>query len=251
MNFQLAQIYQARILGQVDTVSMGRPEAAVPLLEQTFHSADNMAHQDPDDQSVRGHVAMAGITLADIVRQTDASRALDIYDHVFRHMSEIKDNVSFRRYEVNALAGSSYALRRLGRPAEARRRLDAAFDRLRQVKFYPAEKVRPGSEADETLSALAEYESGNGNIAGAIGIYTKLLGEIIAWGPEPEANLMDSVDVSRLYGALAALHRQAGQTDLAYSFESRRTTLWRKWDAKLPHNSFVRRQLDAATGAGE
>jgi tetratricopeptide (TPR) repeat protein len=247
----LALIYQARILGQENAISMGRPEAAVPLLERSFRSADEMAHQDPNDQSARGHVAMAGITLAKILRQRDAHRALDIYDHVLRHMAEIKDNGSFRRYEVSALAGSTYALRRLGRPADAQQKLDAAFEGLRHVKAYPSEKVKPGSEPDETLSALGDYDADNGNIAEAIGVYTKLLDAVVAWGSKPDTNLMDAVDVSRLYGALAVLHRRAGQADLASSFESRRVKLWRNWDANLPHNRFVLRQLDAASGAGE
>ncbi len=62
------------------------------------------------------------------------------------------------------------------------------------------------------------------------------------------SNLADAVDVSRVYAALAALHRRARRNDLASALEARRLELWRHWDARLPHNNFVRRQLNAANG---
>jgi hypothetical protein len=46
-----------------------------------------------------------------------------------------------RRLEVDALAGSTYPLRRLGRSAEqARQRLDRAFKRLTELNLYPPGK---------------------------------------------------------------------------------------------------------------
>src|SRR5262249_35081446 len=113
---------------------------------------------------------------------------------------------------------------------------------------YPAEKIKPGSEPDEALCALADYEAGGGNIPEGIEIYKKLLGQMLAWGPKPYTNLADAVDVSRVYAALAVLHRQARQTRDASDLEARRLGLWRRWDARLPHNDFVRHQLNAANG---
>jgi hypothetical protein len=207
--------------------------------------ADSFVHQDPNDQSTRGNLARAGISLADILQHSAPGHSLAIYDHILRHMAEIKNNTSFRRFEVSALAGSSYPLRQLGRGVEARERLDAAFAILHQIKAYPAGKVKPGSEADVTLSALADYEASNGDIGRAIGGYEKLLGQIEAWQPAPETNLADAVDMSHLYAAIAALRRRAHQTDLASALETRRLELWRHWDRKLPNNAFVRRQLEA------
>jgi serine/threonine protein kinase len=251
MNFVLALTSEGRILGEDNAISLGRPEEAVAILERSFNIADHLAHQDANDQMARGRLAMAGISMADILRHSDARRALAIYDHILLHVAEITDNSSFRRYEASALAGSTYPLRRLGRPAEARQMLDGAFERLRQVKSYPAEKIKPGSEPDEALSALADYEAGKGNILEAIEIYKKLLGQILAWQPKLNTDLEDAVDVSRVYAALAALHRRAGQTGLASALEARRLELWRRWDARVPNNSFVRRQLNAANGPVE
>jgi tetratricopeptide (TPR) repeat protein len=145
------------------------------LWSGAFRIADDYVHQDPNDQLSRGRLADAGVNLANALRHSDARRALGVYDHTLLHLAEVRNNSSFRRFEVSALVGSSYALRRLGRPAEARQRLDAAFERLTQLKLYPSPKVELGSEAEETLRALADFEAGNGAFPRAIEIYQKLL----------------------------------------------------------------------------
>jgi tetratricopeptide (TPR) repeat protein len=156
------------------------------------------------------------------------------------------DQSSSQPSGLQALTASTYPLQRLGRRAEARRRLDAAFERLHQLDAYPAGKIRPGSEADQALSALADYEAENGNIPRAIETYEELLRKVLRSEAKPESSLADAVEVSRVYAALAALHRRAGQTEPESALEARRLELWQHWDAKLPNNSFVRRQLDAA-----
>jgi hypothetical protein len=210
--------------------------------------ADNFVHQDPNDQNSRGRLAMAGLLLADITRHSDALRSLAIYDHTLLHTAEVKNNSGFRRFEVSALAGSTYPLLRLRRPAEARQRLDAAFTRLSQLKLYPAERIGPGSEADKTLRALADYEAGRGEVLHAIEIYEELLRKILAWQPKPDTSLAGTVDLSRVYAALAGLYRRTGRNDFASSLEARRLELWRYWDARLPDKSFVTLQLSAASG---
>jgi serine/threonine protein kinase len=247
MGFILALINQGKILAEYDAVSMGRYEEAMVPLERAFRIADDFVHQDANDQLSRNRLASAGVNLADALRHSDDRRALDVYDHTLRHLAEVKNNSSFRRFEVSALVGSSYPLRRLGRSAEARQRLNAAMDRLRQLKLYPAEKIKLGSEAEDTLRALADYEAGNGNVSGAIEGYQRLLDRIQSTKPNPEANLFEAVRLSSLYQAEAALHRDlAGQANLASTLEARRLELWRHWDSKLPNNAFVRRQLEAA-----
>jgi tetratricopeptide (TPR) repeat protein len=243
-NFVLALIHEGRILGDDNTISLGRTEEAVASLQRAFRTADDLVHQDPNDQSSRGFLAMGGIKLADILRHSDAPRAVAVYDHTLRHLAEVTNNPSFRRYEVNALAGSSYALRRLGRVVEARQRLDAAFERLTQLKLYPSSRVELGSEAEETLRALADYEAGNGSLPRAIEIYRKLLDQIQASKPTPETSLADTLGLSKIYRAEALLQRRVGQADLASTLEARRRDLWQHWDRKLLHNAFVRCQLD-------
>jgi hypothetical protein len=146
--------------------------------------------------------------LASALRRSDAARALAVYDHTLRHLAEIRGNSVIDRAEAEALAGSAYSLRRMGRSPETRRRLNAAFDRLTQLKLYPAEKVTPGSVTDKILRALADHEAANRNIRRALDIYQKLLNQMRAARLEPETSLEDAVDLSSVYQAIADLHRR-------------------------------------------
>ena len=182
--------------------------------------------------------------MADILRHSDARRALSVYDHTYRDMAEISSKLLQIR-EVNLLAGSSYALRSLGRPAEARQRLDAAFALLSQLKLYPAQKIEAGSEADKALCALADHEADTGNVARAIEVYQGLLDRLEAGGAKPETSLPDAVDLSHIWASVAVLDRRTGRVDLASALEKRRMELWRHWERKLPNNPFVLRQIAA------
>ncbi|MBI3680812.1 MAG: serine/threonine protein kinase [Acidobacteria bacterium] len=246
LTYGLALVTQGDVLGEDHAVSLGRSEEAAKYFERGFRIAADLARQDADDSQSRFAVASRGIRLAGVLRHSDPSRALAIYDEALRRSAEIKNNPKARRDEARALAGSTFPLRQLGRSAEARRRLDAAFFRLRELKLYPAEQIAPGSEAGNALRALAEYEAGKGDIRRGIGIYEQLLAQILASKPKPESNLADAKDLSNIYQATARLHRRARQADAASAAEARRLELWEGWDRKLPNNSFVRRQLEAA-----
>jgi tetratricopeptide (TPR) repeat protein len=248
MNHALALTKQGMILAEDNAVNMDRPEEAVAALERAFNMMDALVHQDGNDQSTRSRMAMAGNAMADILRHSDPQRALAIYDHTLRHMAEIQNHSGARRREVNALVGSSYALRSLGRNPEAAQRLDAAFERLRAIKDYPAEKIKPGTEAAAVLFAHADLEASRGNLDKAIAIDRDLLARLLAWGATPESNLPDAVEISRAYQSLADFHMRTGERQRGSDFATRRLALWRSWDARLQHNAFVRRQLAAASG---
>jgi len=245
--FGLALVTQGEILGEDDAISLGQREEAAEYFERGFRLAADWVRQDPNDALSRFAVSTRGIRLAGVLRHSDARRALVIYDEVLSRMAEVKSNPRARRDEIRALAGSTYPLRRIGHSAEARARLDAAFSRLSELKLYPAEQVLPGSEPDNALRALAEYEAGTGNVRRGIETYQQLLGRIMASKPTPESRLADATDLSNLYGAMAVLHRRARQAELASALAARRLELWRHWDRKLPNNTFVHRQLEAAT----
>jgi len=241
-SFALALTEEGKVLGASE-VSLGRPEDAVASLERAFRIVDEIVHQDSRDADSRGRVSTAGQPLADLLWDSDPARALNVYDHVLRHLAEIKNNARFRRDEVRALAGSAYPLQRLGRPVEARERLDTAFIRLTELKLYPAEQIELGSESYDALSALADYEFANGNLRGAIEAYATLLQKISAAAPKPEDLLADAADLSRVYTSLAAVYRRAQRAELASDLDARREKLWAHWDKKLPGNPFVHLQL--------
>ncbi len=245
-DFQLALIYEGRILGQDNSVSLGRSEEAVEALERAFRITDEFVHRDPNDQSSRARLAMAGTDMADILRHSDARRALEIYDHVLRHLSEIQSSTDVRRREVRLLAGSAYALQDLGRSNEARQRLDATFERLKQLKYYPAEKIYPGSEVEEAAVARADLEARQGDLQRAIHLYEEVLDRIQPAKSGLQPDLTDAMHLSTIYGRAAALYRRVGRVDLEASLKSRRRDLWRTWNQTLPDNDFVRRQVEAA-----
>jgi tetratricopeptide (TPR) repeat protein len=242
-NFSQALVYEGRILGDESGISLGQPEEAVKALERAWRLADGLVHQDSNDHTDRGTLAMAGIPLAGTLRHLDDARSLVVYDHTLSHLVDIKGDVHLQTYAVRLLAGSSYPLRSLGRPAEARQRLDDAFQRLRVLNYYPADKVDPGGEAAEALRALADYEAETGNIPHALGVYQELLDRIAAAKPEPETNLDDATELSNIYAAMAAVQWRAGHADLAAALNARRLELWRRWEQKLPGNAYVLRQI--------
>jgi tetratricopeptide (TPR) repeat protein len=244
--FDLALIREGQILGEDSAISLNRTDEAVECLRRAFKISEDFARRDANDSLSRQRAVIAGTKLADILRHTEPGHALEMYDHVLQRLAEIKSYAGLRLNEARTLAASAYPLQRLGRTAEARKRLDAAFERLSQLKLYPAEQIKLGSEADEALRALADFEAGTGNVHRAAELYQELLTRVFAAKPKPETRLEDAVNLSNIYRTAAPLHRQAGQADLATGLEMRRLDLWQHWDSKLPSNPFVRRQLEAA-----
>jgi tetratricopeptide (TPR) repeat protein/predicted Ser/Thr protein kinase len=243
MNFVVALAREGWILGEDQAISMGRSEEALAVLQRAFDIADDFVHRDPNDESTRSRLFLAGGPMADILRHSNPGRALDIYDHTLRDMDAVHGEFLQLR-AVYVLAGSSYALRALGRPAEARERLDRAFATLKKLELYPSEKIEAGSETDRALRALADHEADTGDVARAIQLYQGLLDGLRA-SANPETSLPSAVDLSHAYQSMAALHARNRRADLASALDSRRLELWRHWDRKLPSNAFVLRQISA------
>jgi hypothetical protein len=239
----LALSTQAAVLGEDFGISLGRSQEAAGYYERGLRMEEELARRDPNDTKCRLSLAARGMGLAGILRHTEPGRAVEIYDEVLDRLAEVRNNSKARREEVRAKAWSTYPLRKLGRWADARQRLDSAFAQLAELKLYPAERVEAGSEPDIALRALAEYEADAVNVRRGIETYRLLLDRIAASQPKPESNLPDAADLSSLYAAIAVLHRRAGDVRAAADFETRRLELWRGWDRRLPNNTFVRRQL--------
>jgi tetratricopeptide (TPR) repeat protein len=248
MNFVLALIREGRILDDNNSVSFGRRTEAIAVLDRAFRIINDIAGQDPNDFNSGERLAGVGILLARELWLTDPARSVDTYDSALRRMADFKNNTAARRREIEASAGSVFPLLQLHRYQDAQQRLDAAFLRLNELKFYPAKQIELGSLADDTLRARAQYEAATGNIAGAIDTCEKLLALIFAAKPEPkpETSLEDAVELSNIYQLTAGFYRRDHRPVLASGFEARRLEMWRRWDMKLPHNAFVRRELDMA-----
>jgi hypothetical protein len=152
---------------------------------------------------------------------------------VLSRLAEITNNPRARRDEVRALSGSTYPLRQLGKPDEARKRLDLALSRLNELKLYPADRIVPDSEPDKALRALAAHEAETGNIGKAVEIYEELHSKLMASETKPESDLADAVNLSNLYDLISSLHRRNKQSSKADELDAKRLQLWSHWDRKL------------------
>src|SRR5262249_47474507 len=204
------------ILGELNSINLDRPQDAVPLIQRAFDLAEGLAQRDAHDNDSRTYIGMTGRELGDILIDTDPSRALSVYDFAFRRLAEI-NNTKARRDQVWLLSGSSYALRRLGRPAEAKKRIDDAFTILKDVKDYPAPTVELGEFIDATLRALADYQAETGATDAAIATFEELFEKVRASNPQPETDLRHANGLSRIYRDLGSLYRRAGKTSQADS----------------------------------
>ncbi|HEX4810180.1 MAG TPA: serine/threonine-protein kinase [Bryobacteraceae bacterium] len=234
---------EARTLGQDGGVSLGRTEEAIAVYREAVNLMEEQASKDPRDQNARDRLALCSRELADLLEERDPQGSLAVFELGIQRLREVKNNVGARRNEAEALAESSYPLRRLHRLPESRQRIDAAFALLRETKDYPAEQIDPESQAVAALRARADYESQVGDRRRAVEIYESLFDAMMASKPDPLRDLMDATKVSMMWYYMAGVYRRAGDGGKAAGMDQRRLELWRQWDGKLPHNGFVQRQL--------
>jgi len=234
------------IFGEDGGVTLDRPDEAIEPLQRALRITEEIARKDPNDATSRSRVGTSGRHLGNILRKTDPQRALEAYDLAARRLSEIRNGAKARRDRAIVLAESSYALRSLHRPGEARQRIAAALAILKETKDYPAERVELDSAGYVVLSALADDQADEGDVRRASSTYEELLGKVMAAQPEVLSDLRDAPRLSRLYADLARMYRQTGDLTKAQNIESKRLDLWHQWDEKLPNNAFIQRQLQAA-----
>ena len=235
------------LLGEEGGVNLGRPEEAIEPLQKAFDLNKSLARKDSKDATSRTRMATSGDYLGNILRRKDPGRALAVYDLALRGLAEIRESKPSMRLRARLLADSSYALRDLHRTAEAKHRMTMALETLQRTKDYPAAQIGPDSDAYKVLCAYGDYEAEEGDAHRAMEVYEKLLAAVSASNPRPQDDLRDAPKLSRLYGALARLYQRTGEAGPAKTMEARRLELWQGWDKKLPSNSFVRRELQAAT----
>jgi serine/threonine protein kinase len=236
------------ILGGGNGLNLGQPEEAAGALQRAFDVIEEGAQSDPNDASIRILFDQTARELGSILRDRDSERALRIYDHALRRLGEIKNNPRARRGEAGLLAGSSYALRGLHRPGEAKNRIDAAFQLLRETKDYPAASIDTDSEVEPALRALGDHYAAMGQPLRAAEVYQELLDKILASKPDSGNDLRRAAKLSRIYEALATLRRRNHQYEPAEAVSTMRRDLWRQWARKLPSSTYIHRQLQAAGG---
>jgi tetratricopeptide (TPR) repeat protein len=236
---------EARLLGQDGGVSLGRTEEAILVYREAVDLMEQAASRDLRDQNARSRLALCSRELAELLENRDPQQSLAVFDLGIRRLREVKNNINARRLEAQALAESSYPLRRLHRLTEARQRIDDAFAVLRDTKDYPSEQIKPESPVVVAFRAQADYESVLGDRRRAVEIYDLLFATMMASKPDPLGDLADASKVSMMYYYMADVYRRAGDDSKAAEVDKRRLELWRHWDHKLPNNVYVQRQLSS------
>ena len=237
---------EGTILGQDGNISLDRPDEAIGVLQKAFDLTEDWARKDPNNASCRILLANAAREMGKILLYRHPRRALAVYDLALLRVREVKNNVSARHKETMLLAGSSYVLRRLNQPGEAKERIDIAFRLLRETNDYPNVRVNPDDEADAVLRAWGDHLAETGQPRRAAEVYREVLDKITPYKLDSLNDLLHATKLSRTYESLAALDRRNSRSGDAVALNAHRLELWKHWESKLPNNPFVRRQLEAA-----
>jgi serine/threonine protein kinase/tetratricopeptide (TPR) repeat protein len=234
---------EGMVLDRMDAEpSLGRGREALTNFQKAVDIAEDLARNDPLDYLGRHCIAVFGLEMGNIVRHTDPPKALLLYDHALERIREAKANPSSQRDEAELLVGSSYPLRWTGHEAEAKQRIEKAFDLLQEAKRYSADKVEPMSETYDVLRAQADDYAQTGESAKAVEAYQQLLDKLMAWKPDLQGDLRDATCISRTETALADLLRRTGRNQEADRLLAQRTDLWNRWNDRLPNAQFLLRQ---------
>jgi serine/threonine protein kinase len=236
---------EAIVLGSATEVSLGRPEEALASFRRAVSLAEEAAARDASDERSRRRIAELSLEVGDILLASDPPQALAVYE---RALQVVRESPGTRqvRLEAGLLLGTSYALRQLGRGAEAGRHVDRALALLRGAGLYPQETIEPLSEADFAMRALADQRAAGGDVAGGIEVYQDLVSRLLA-GPLRQAeDLRGAAALSRAWSGLTPLLRQNGRPEEAAAVDSDRRALWAAWAERRPAEAAVRRQLELA-----
>jgi serine/threonine protein kinase len=236
INLADALYTEGMILGKQDgEASLGRSRDALTAFHKGLDIGEELAKMDPIDYLSRRSVATIGLEIGNILRHSEPQKALAVYDHALARIREAKPNVSTQLCAADLLAGSSYALRWLGREKEARRRVEEALQLLHDAQQYPVDRVEPMDRTDHVMTAAADDYAETSQIPKAIDAYQELLDKLMAWKPDPQNDLRDAICISRTWTALANLLRRTGRTEEAVRVEAQRTDLWNHWNGQLPN----------------
>jgi tetratricopeptide (TPR) repeat protein len=234
------------VLGSATEVSLGRRDEALAAFERAMSLAEAAATRDPSDERSRRRFAELSLEVGDIHLSSDTPRALAVYERALRMVGETPSTRQ-ARLEASLLLGTSYALRELGRAADASGRVERALALLRGEGLYPRDAIEPLSEADFAMRALADVRAGAGDLAGAIETYRALAAGLRAAPLREAEDLRGAAAISRAWAGLVDVLRRAGRPEDAAKVDADRQALWTAWAARRPGEAAIERQLALAT----
>jgi tetratricopeptide (TPR) repeat protein len=192
------------ILGEDEGVSLNRPAEAAVAFEKALAVTSAFAEKHADDYAGRGRAATAARELAAVVRHTDPSRALSLYDTAIGYVAGFRGNVKARRDTALFLAASAAPLDSLHRSSQAGERVEQALAILRETRDYPAGHIALDSPAYFVLRAAGDHYAALGDAPRARDTWNSLLSAVRAEHPDP-SDVRNANLLSRLETRLAGL----------------------------------------------
>jgi serine/threonine protein kinase len=240
---------QGMILGADGQISLMRTDDAIAAFQRSYDVIEAAAIKDSHEATIRILFIEAARELGGLLRSRDPRRSLVVYDHAISRLKEVPKSPKSLRGEAQLLAASSYALRSLNRTVEARQRVDAAFDLLREAKRYPAESITTEDEVGTALLALGDHLAETGDTRHAVEKYQELLTKLMASQPDPENDVRHASALSHVYDSLARVFRRIGDAVEADAYSAKRLKIWQSWNRKLPNNQYIQHELTEATAS--
>jgi tetratricopeptide (TPR) repeat protein len=238
------EYYLGIVSGEPDSLSLGNPEAAIVHLERSLDILRRLMKADPNDNNARIDFAMSGVKLARVLVPSDPQRALTLFDEVFDRMQRAPPNSARRKdYLTRSAAESTYALRRLGRTAEAHYRLKRIRREILDEEDLSQASHGPTGAIDSLMRAEAEWIAGSGQAKQAADLYRAIIEHNTRSGADPHHDLSDGLQLSLRLSRLQQLLSAAGDTAGSEKARNQRRELWLHWQQKLPDNPFVKSQL--------
>jgi len=236
---------EARLLGSMGTVSLGRFDEAERTFERGLTIARKLVDSDREDISSRNILASSANELGLLRLERNPASALDLFDEAYRRRSEIPPSNPGNEEKTDMLAASIRALVRLGRHDEAKARLDRLFAALREARIYPG-TVRPGNSASNALVAKAEAVAAAGQVDEAVQIWKDLIAAYDASDRRAADDLHWAMYHSAAWRGLAKALALDGKSTDERAWREKDAALWARWNSKLPRNTFILHQLNVA-----
>lgn len=229
----------ADILGARDRFSLGRTEEAARWYRKALDLAERLCAADPRNASARSELARSAGKLGAVL--ADPAMALALFERALNEaetlLPEGPQRESLRAAAYDSMAG---ALRRLGRNAEARKRIAAAIAISEADLDRNAGSVEAlGNLADDWFDrAVIERPFDRKAALAAWRKSLEFADRIAAKTPQ---------DFSAAFRQVQALESLIDVQDpQSAEWRERLVELWTKWDKVHPESKFIRKRLRAA-----
>ncbi|MBL8233638.1 MAG: serine/threonine protein kinase [Bryobacterales bacterium] len=236
----IVEYYLGTVCGEPNSLNLEDTKAAVQHFQNSLTLLRRFMREDPNDNDVRVDFAMGGVKLARILTNSDPQAALALFDEVYQTMYNAPKNAGRRKdYLTRAGAGSTYALRKLGRNAEAKARIQRVREEVWGGQDYAKTPFGPTGAQESLMRAEADQKESEGRLNDATALYRKMVECILKSDFQPRSDLTDGFNLSARIARLEELLRKTGQVAEADLLLGRRMELRAHWLKRRPAEPLI------------